>query len=68
MFQNTRLYFLGSDDFTKEAKIAAARDLNASLEAGWPGFEIREWVQLEEIARAHELVEDGRGRVIVSVK
>ena len=31
--------------------------LNAALEAGWPGFQIGERIPLEEIARAHELVE-----------
>jgi NADPH2:quinone reductase len=40
VFKNIRVYFLGSDDFPKEAKVLAARDLNAALEAGWPGFEI----------------------------
>src|ERR1700756_641538 len=37
VFKNIRLYFLGSDDFPKEAKIAATRDLNSALEAGWSG-------------------------------
>jgi NADPH:quinone reductase len=67
VFKNIRLFFLGSDDFPKEAKIQAARDLNATLEAGWPGFEIGERVPLAEIARAHELVEHPvqRGRVVI---
>jgi NADPH:quinone reductase len=34
VFKNIRLFFLGSDDFPKEVKIAAARDLNAALEGG----------------------------------
>jgi len=45
-------FFLGSDDFPKEAKLQAARDLNAALEAGWPGFEIGERIPLADIARA----------------
>src|ERR1700758_135384 len=57
VFKNIRLYFLGSDDFPKEAKIAATRDLNSALEAGWSGFEIGERIPLSEIARAHELAE-----------
>jgi NADPH:quinone reductase len=67
VFKNIRLFFLGSDDFPKEARIQAARDLNATLEAGWPGFEIAERVPLAEIARAHELVEHPvqRGRVVI---
>jgi NADPH:quinone reductase len=67
VFKNIRVFFLGSDDFPKEAKAQAARDLNAALEAGWPGFEIAERIPLAEIARAHELMEHPmrRGRVVV---
>jgi NADPH2:quinone reductase len=69
VFKNVRLFFLGSDDFPKDAKVAAARDLSAALEAGWPGFEIAERIPLVEIARAHELVEHParRGRIVVTV-
>jgi NADPH:quinone reductase len=67
VFKSIRVFFLGSDDFPKEAKLKAARDLNAALEAGWPGFEIGERVPLADIARAHELVEHParRGRIVV---
>jgi NADPH:quinone reductase len=67
VFKNIRLFFLGSDDFPKEVKLQAARDLNAALAAGWSGFEIGERIPLADIARAHELVEHPvqRGRVIV---
>jgi NADPH:quinone reductase len=34
VFKNIRVFFLGSDDFPKEAKIQEARDLNAGLETG----------------------------------
>jgi NADPH2:quinone reductase len=57
VFKNIQLFFLGSDDFPREAKVSAAQDLNAALEAGWSGFEIAERIPLPEIARAHELVE-----------
>jgi NADPH2:quinone reductase len=69
VFKNIRVFFLGSDDFPVEAKVAATRDLNDALQAGWPGFEIGEKVPLAEIARAHELVEHPtrRGRVVVIV-
>lgn len=69
VFKNIRVFFLGSDDFPKEAKILAARDLNAALEAGWSGFQIAERVPLAEIARAHELVEHPTrpGRVVVTL-
>lgn len=67
VFKNVRIFFLGSDDFPPEARVAAARDLNDSLEAGWPGFEIAERIPLVGIARAHELVEHPvrSGRVVV---
>jgi NADPH:quinone reductase len=67
VFKNIRVFFLGSDDFPKEAKMQAARDLNAALEAGWVGFEIGERSPLADIARAHELVEHPvrPGRVVV---
>jgi len=60
---------LGSDDFPKEAKVQAARDLTAALAAGWAGFEIGERIPLSEIARAHELAEHPvrPGRVVVTV-
>jgi NADPH:quinone reductase len=67
VFKNIRLFFLGSDDFPREAKVAAAQDLNAALEAGWSGFEIAKRIPLLEIARAHEWVEHPvrPGRVVV---
>jgi NADPH2:quinone reductase len=69
VFKNIRVYFLGSDDFPVEAKVAATRDLNDALQEGWPGFEIGERIPLAEIARAHELAEHPvrRGRVVVIV-
>ena len=69
VFKNIRVFFLGSDDFPPEAKVAATRDLNDALQAGWPGFEIGERIPLGEMARAHELVEHPvrRGRVVVTV-
>ena len=66
VFKNIRVFFLGSDDFPKEAKVQAAQDLNAALEAGWSGFEIGARIPLANIARAHELVEhpERPGRVV----
>jgi len=67
VFKNIRVYFLGSDDFPREAKMQAARDINSALEAGWAGFEIGERLPLAEIGRAHDLVDHParRGRVVV---
>jgi NADPH:quinone reductase len=69
VFKNICVFFLGSDDFPAEAKVAAARDLNAALEAKWPGFENIEQFPLSAIAEAHEHVENrkGRGRVVVTL-
>jgi NADPH2:quinone reductase len=58
IFNNVSLYFLGSDDFPAEAKAAAARDLNAALEANWFGFEKILALPLSEIALAHEHIEN----------
>jgi NADPH:quinone reductase len=66
LFKNVRLYLLGSDDFPAEAKSAAAREVNAALEAGWPGFEIGRRFPLSAATEAHEYVEGrGAGRVVV---
>lgn len=69
VFMNARLFFVGSDDVPAEAKIQATRDINQALEAGWKGLDIAEIVPLDQIARAHELVEHPvkPGRVIVAV-
>jgi NADPH2:quinone reductase len=69
VFKNTRLFFLGSDDFPAEAKTQAARDINAALESGWSGFTIAERIPLIDIARAHELVEHPArpGRIVVTL-
>jgi NADPH2:quinone reductase len=69
VFKNIRLFFLGSDDFPREAKARAALDLNAALEAGWAGFQIAERIPLAEIARAHELSEHPTrpGRIVVTL-
>ncbi len=70
VFKNICLFFLGSDDFPREAKMAAARALNAALEDGWPGFEIESRFPLESIAEAHEAVEVRKlsGRVILTLR
>jgi NADPH2:quinone reductase len=69
VFVNARLFFVGSDDVPAEAKIEATHDINKALEAGWRGLDIAEIVPLDQIARAHELVEHPVkvGRVIVAI-
>jgi len=69
VFKNTRLYFLGSDDFPAEAKRRAASDLSEMLADGWAGYPVRRVLPLDEIATAHELVETGGrgGRVLLDL-
>src|SRR5713226_9218764 len=69
VFINARIFFVGSDDVPADAKINATRAINQTLEAGWRGLDIAEIVPLNQIARAHELVEHPvkPGRVIVAV-
>jgi len=69
VFVNGRIFFVGSDDVPADAKTEAARAINRALEAGWQGPDIAEIVPLDQIARAHELVEHPAkpGRVIVAI-
>jgi NADPH2:quinone reductase len=69
VFVNARLFFVGSDDVPPNAKIEATQDINKALEAGWRGLDIGEIVPLDQIARAHELVEHPvkPGRVLISI-
>ena len=69
VFKNVRIFFLGSDDFSPEAKSLAARGLNDALDGEWQGFEIGKRFPLRSIVQAHESVEArrGLGRVVVTV-
>ena len=67
-FADTTLRLLGSDDFTPAVKAQAAAELTDALVDGSLRSRIAERLPLQEIARAHELVEQGAGgRVIVDV-
>lgn len=69
VFKNIQVNFLGSDDFPLDAKLAAARDLNGALQAGWEGFAIAHRLPLEDIAKAHDLVDHPTqpGRIVLSI-
>ncbi len=69
VFMNARIFFIGSDDVPTDAKIDATRAINHALEAGWRGLDIAEIVPLDQIARAHQLVEHPvkPGRVLVAI-
>jgi len=64
LFKNVRVFFIGSDDFPPDAKVAAAGPLNDALACG---LEIAESFPLEEIAAAHQRLErlGGRGRIVL---
>jgi len=69
VFKNARLYFLGSDDFPAEAKRRAAADLSEMLAHGWAGYPVGSVLPLDDVATAHELVEQGarEGRVLLDL-
>lgn len=68
VFKNIAVFFLGSDDFPREAKIKAAAGLNHALKAGWSGFGQVEQFPLDAIAKAHQFVESAsRGRAVVVI-
>lgn len=67
-FADTTLRLLGSDDFSPAVKAEAAAELTEALLDGSLRSQIAERLSLEQIVRAHELVEAGaRGRVIIEL-
>jgi NADPH2:quinone reductase len=68
LFDNTVVRLLGSDDFPSAAKQQAASDLTEAAAQGSLAIRVARTLPLEEIATAHDLVDEGiRGRVLVSV-
>ncbi len=69
VFANVSVHFLGSDDFSTEAKTSAARELSDALAEGWRPFERFDRYHLSSIASAHEQVEKGQpdGKVILDL-
>ncbi len=67
-FADTTLRLLGSDDFPPAVKAEAAKELTDALAEGALRSTVAARVPLEDIARAHELVEAGAaGRVLVEI-
>jgi NADPH2:quinone reductase len=67
-FADVTLRLLGSDDFAPAAKADAAARLTEALVDGSLHIPVTERLPLEEVARAHELVERGQsGRIILQV-
>lgn len=67
-FADVTLRLLGSDDFPPVVKADAAAELTAALAEGKLRSTVAARVPLHDIARAHELVEQGAaGRVLVEI-
>jgi NADPH:quinone reductase len=69
LFANVTIRLLGSDDFPREAKDAAARDLTIAATQSALSVAVAKTIPLASIAAAHEMVESGTaaGRVLVSL-
>jgi NADPH2:quinone reductase len=61
LFKNVHLHLLGSDDFSMPQKLAAAQALSELMQTGWSGLTIERKFALEDIADAHEHVQQKRG-------
>ena len=69
LFANVTIRLLGSDDFPRAAKNAAARDLTEAAAQSALSIPVAEVFPLERIVAAHELIESGQaaGRILVSL-
>ena len=69
LFANVTLRLLGSDDFPATAQDAATRDLSTAAADGALTARIAPAYALDDIAAAHEAVENGSrdGRVVIAV-
>ncbi len=67
-FADVSLRLLGSDDFPPAVKAEAARELTAALLEGRLRATVAAWLPLQDIALAHEQVEQGAGgRVLLDL-
>jgi NADPH2:quinone reductase len=69
LFKNVSIHLVGSDDVPADIKVGAAHALNVALESGWTGLRIAERFALDDIATAHERMEEdaSNGRVVLVV-
>lgn len=68
LFANVTLRLLGSNDFPREAKQDAARDLTTAAAAHALSVEVSRRYPLAQIAEAHDRVDAGaRGRVLLDI-
>ncbi|MCO1595521.1 NADPH:quinone reductase [Micromonospora sp. RHAY321] len=68
-FKNITVRFLSNDDFPEQANETAATELTAALVGGDLRYPIAARLPLADIARAHELVEQGSasGRIVLDI-
>ncbi|MFF1739184.1 NADPH:quinone reductase [Streptomyces mirabilis] len=68
LFNNVTVRLLGSDDFPAEARSQATRDLTSAAAVGALSVEVGDRYPLEDIAKAHDRVDEGgRGRVLLTI-
>lgn len=66
LFDNVTMRFIGSDDFSPEAKRQATEELTVAAAAGELAIPIHTVFDLSQIAAAHDRVDAGvRGRVLI---
>lgn len=68
LFDNITIRLLGSDDFSRDAKMVAARELTEAASAGALSVSVDEPLPLDRIADAHDRVDAGtRSRVVLQI-
>lgn len=69
LFANVTIRLLGSDDFSRDAKQQAGRDLTTAAAAGAVRVQLGQRYPLEQIAAAHDHIDAGssRSRVLVTI-
>ncbi|KQU45867.1 oxidoreductase [Rhodococcus sp. Leaf278] len=68
LFDNITIRLLGSDDFSREVKMMAARDLTDAVSVGAMSISVDDPLPLDRIADAHDRVDAGtRSRVVLQI-
>jgi NADPH2:quinone reductase len=68
LFNNVTIRLLGSDDFPSAARQQAAADLTAAARDGALAIPIDALLPLEQVAEAHDRVDQGaRGRILLAI-
>jgi len=69
IYNNISIHFLGSDDFKPELKKQAMTEAVEILNNGWEGLKIGKIFPLDDIALAHEALEQKKykGRILIKI-